>query len=220
LFASIPGSFQDGGIMKKHLAMFVTVFFMQGASAVYAGNFIPYVSVGGGLFSTTYAEVGPSGGLEMIRPTWGTFIKAGVDMFQYTGVEIRAGITGKASQAFPAGTLSSTSPLDVSAQLTSFVSYLGKLQFPITQKVKVYGLLGATYGRISADRNQSAGGAFKGWKTALSYGGGIEYKFRSRGSIGLEWVQYWNKTALPAIPPSTTSQASFSGASLMINKFF
>jgi len=206
--------------MNKCFATFLAVFFMHGISVANAGNFTPYIGVGGGLFSTKYAEVGPLGGLIMKDSTWGTFVKAGADIFDYTGIEIRSGITGKITKNFPAGTLGSIPPLAVSAQLTNFVSYFAKLQYPLTRQVKIYGLVGATSGRISVQRNQGVGGAITTWKTDLSYGSGIEYKFRVRGSIGLEWMKYWTTAPIQAIPPSTSSNSSFSGATLSINKFF
>ena len=206
--------------MKKYMVAFLVLFFMQGAAAAHAGDFVPYVSVGGGQVVTEYDELGPAGGVKIRKSTWGAIVKAGVDMYEYTGIEVRTGLTGKVKHPFPAGTLGSIPPLEVSAQVNNFVSYFAKLQYPITSKFKIYGLIGATSGRITIQRNQGVGGAFKGWKTALSYGGGLEYKFRVRGSIGLEWVQYWKNADLTAIPPSTSSKASFSGASLTINKFF
>jgi len=206
--------------MNKYVTVILALFLMQGGTAAYAGDVVPYVSIGGGQVVTEYVENGPSGGVSMKKSTWGTYIKAGVDLYQYTGFEVRGGITGRIQHDFPAGTLGSIPPLNVSAQVNGFVSYFAKLQYPITKSFKVYGLLGATTGHISVERNQGVGGALKGWKTDLSYGGGLEYKFRVRGSIGLEWVQYWKNANLTPIPPSTSSNASLSGLSLSINKFF
>ncbi|MBL4774863.1 MAG: porin family protein [Mariprofundus sp.] len=206
--------------MNRYITTLWMLFFMQGAMVAHADDFITYVSVGGGQVVTEYAEAGLAGGVSMKKSTWGATIKAGVDIYKYTGIEVRTGITGKVNHNFPAGTLGSIPPLAMAVQVNNFVSYFAKLQFPINDQFKVYGLLGATSGRISVERNQGVGGALKGWKTALSYGAGLEYKFYSKGSIGLEWVQYWKNVALPAIPPSTSSKASFSGASLMVNQFF
>ena len=206
--------------MKKHITALLVCLVMQGVPAANAGDVVPYVSVGGGQVVTEYVENGPvAGGVSMKKSTWSAMIKAGVDIYQYTGLEVRTGITGKINHVFPAGTLGSIPPLNVSAQVNGFVSYFAKLQYPITKSFKLYGLFGATTGRTSVERNQGVGGALKGWKTDLSYGGGLEYKFRVRGSIGLEWVQYWKNANLAAIPPSTSSSASLSGLSLSINKF-
>jgi len=206
--------------MNRYISTLWVLLLMPGAIAANAADFVTYVSVGGGQVVTEYDELGPAGGVHMKKPTWGATIKAGVDIYQYTGFEVRTGITGKVKHLFPAGTLGSIPPLEVSAQLNNFVSYFAKLQYPVNDRFKLYGLIGATTARISVLRNQGVGGSLKGWKTGLSYGGGLEYKFRVRGSIGLEWVQYWKNVNLPSIPLSTSSKASFSGANLTINKFF
>jgi len=205
--------------LNKRVAIFLAFFLVNGAVSVEAGDFTPYIGVGGGVFGAKYAEQGVLGGLELSKTTWGTFIKAGVDYQQYMGLELRTGLTGSVSNVFPAGTIGSITPVDLKIQTTNFISYFAKLQFPASQKFRVYGLLGGTAGRFKVTSSRGLRGAITTWKSAFSYGAGAEYKFRSKGSIGVEWVQYWNHVPL-SIVSNATSKASMYGASLMINKFF
>jgi len=207
------------GTLNKRMAAFLVLFLLGGAAPVNAGDFTPYIGIGGGVFSTKYAEQGALGGLVLDKTTWGSFIKAGVDYQQYMGLELRTGLTGSVSNTFPAGTIGSITPIDLKVQTTNFISYFAKFQYPLTQKFRVYGLLGGTSGRFKVESLRGLRGAIVTWKSAFSYGAGAEYRFRSKGSIGIEWVQYWNDVPL-SIVSNTTSKASMYGASFMINKFF
>jgi len=208
------------GTLNKRIAIFLALFWVSGVVTAEAGDFTPYIGAGGGVFSTKYTEQGALGGLVLDKTTWGSFIKAGVDNQRYYfGVELRAGLTGSISNTFPAGTIGSITPVDLKVQTTNFTSYFAKLQYPVTQRFRVYGLLGGTFGRFKVESQRGLRGAIVTWKSAFSYGAGAEYRFRSKGSIGIEWVQYWNDVPL-SIVSNTTSKASMYGASFMINKFF
>jgi len=207
------------GILNKRIAIFLAFFLLGGVLPAEAGDLTPYIGVGGGVFGAKYAEQGVLGGLELSKTTWGTFIKAGVDYQQYMGLELRTGLSGSVSTIFPAGTIGSIRPIDLKIQTTNFVSYFAKFQYPVSQRFKVYGLLGGTAGRFKIESGRGLRGAIVTWKSAISYGAGAEYKFRSKGSIGVEWVQYWNDVPL-SIVSNTTSKASLYGASIMVNKFF
>jgi len=212
-----------GGALNKRIVIFLALFLVHGATAEagsWVEDFTPYIGIGGGGFSTKYTEQGALGGLKLSKSTWGSFLKAGLDNQRYYfAVEVRAGLTGSVSNIFPAGTIGSIRPVDLTVQTTNFISYFAKLQYPVTQKFKVYGLLGGTTGRFKVESSGGVRGSVVTWKSAFSYGAGAEYRFRSKGSIGLEWVQYWNDVPL-SIVSNTTSKASMYGVSLMINKFF
>jgi len=205
--------------LNKRIAIFLSLFLGYGAAMVEAGDFTPYIGIGGGVFSTKYAEQGALGGLVLDKTTWGSFIKAGVDYQQYMGLELRSGLTGSISDTFPAGTLGSITPIDLKVKTTNFISYFAKVQYPVSRSFRVYALLGGTAGRFKVTSSRGLRGAATTWKSAFSYGAGAEYKFRSKGSIGIEWIQYWNDVPL-AIVSNTTSKASMYGVSLMINKYF
>jgi len=205
--------------LNKRMAAFLVLFLLNTAAPVEAGDFTPYVGIGGGVFSTKYAEQGALGGLVLDKTTWGSFIKAGVDYQQYMGIELRTGLTGSASNTFPAGTIGSITPIDLKVQTTNFISYFAKFQYPVTQKLRVYAILGGTAGRFKVTSSRGLRGSAVTWKSSISYGGGAEFKFRSKGSISAEWIQYWNDVPL-AIAAGATSKASMYGASFMVNKYF
>jgi len=208
------------GTLNKRIAIFLALFLSNGAVMAEAGDFTPYVGIGGGVFGTKYAEQALLGGLELSKTTWGSFIKAGVDNQRYYfGIELRAGLTGSISNTFPAGTIGSITPIDLKVQTTNFISYFAKLQYPVSQNFRVYGLLGGTSGRFKVESKRGLRGSIVTWKSAISYGAGAEFKFRSKGSIGVEWVQYWSDVPL-SIVSNATSKASMYGVSFMLNKFF
>jgi len=207
--------------VSNRMIGFLALFLCFGVitSKAEAADFTPYIGLGGGVFSTEYSEQGTFGSLALKGTTWGSFIKAGVQYQQYLGVELRTGLSGSASTVFPAGTLGSATPIDLKIQTTNFMSYFIKAQYPVMRQFNVYGLLGGTAGRFKITSNRGLQAASVTWKTSLSYGLGVEYKFRSKGSISAEWVQYWNRVPLQ-IATNATSKASMYGISLMINKYF
>ncbi len=209
--------------MNKRIAILLSFFLVNGAAAEagsWVGDFTPYIGIGGGGFNTSYSENGSLGGLKLSKTTWGSFLKAGLDNQRYYfGMEVRAGLTGSVSNNFPRLTIGNQLPFNLKVQTTNFISYFAKLQYPVTQKIRLYGLLGGTAGRFKVESTGGVTGSVVTWKSAFSYGAGAEYKFRSQGSIGIEWVQYWNDVPL-SIVSSRTSKASMYGASFMINKFF
>jgi len=205
--------------LSKRIVTFLVLFLFSGALRAEADDLTPYVGVGGGLFGAKYSEQGALGSLVLSKKTWGGFIKAGVDYQQYMGAELRTGLSGSVSTVFPAGTIGSATPIDLEIQTTNFISYLFKFQYPVSRKFRIYGLVGGTAGRFQIASARGLRGAITTWKSAFSYGGGAEYKFRSKGSIGVEWVQYWKNVPL-SIVSNATSKASLYGASVMVNKFF
>jgi len=207
------------GILNTRIVSFLALFLCNAAITAEAGDFTLYIGVGGGVFSTEYSEQGSLGSLGLNKKTWGSFIKAGIDYQQYLGVEVRTGLSGSVATVFPAGTLGSSTPIDLNIQTTNFMSYFIKAQYPVIRQFNVYGLLGGTAGRFKINSSRGLRAASVTWKTSLSYGLGVEYKFRTKGSISAEWVQYWNRVPLQ-ITSNATSKASMYGISIMINKFF
>ncbi len=205
-----------GGNMK---ILLLACCLISGVTVASAGDFKPYIGIGGGLFSTEYSEQRVGGGLKMNKSTWGTFLKAGIDYQQFVGAEFRLGLSGKVSDSFSGASIGAITPITLSAQASSFISYLLKAQLPVTQRARIYALLGGTAGRFQVRSSGGVSGSSTTWKSSISYGAGAEYRFRSRGSIGIEWVQYWNRVPLSVVSFGT-SKASFSGASVMINRYF
>lgn len=204
-----------GGRLK---ALLLACSLVAAGSVANAGDFKPYIGIGGGFFSTEYSEQRVIGGVKLNKNSWGAFLKAGIDYQRFLGAEFRLGGSGKVSDSFSA-TIGAISPINVSAQATTFISYLLKGQLPLAQRLKLYALLGGTAARFRVTSSGGVTGSTTTWKSSISYGAGAEYRFRSRGSIGIEWVQYWNRVPLSVVSFGT-SKGSLSGASIVINKYF
>jgi len=206
-------------VLNRRVIGFLALFLGCGAMAAEASDFTPYVGIGGGMFGVQYKEQKALGGLKLNKRSWGSFIRAGVDYQQYMGVEVRTGVTGRVSDNFPAGTLGSITPIDLTLQITNFISYMAKFQYPATQRFKAYALLGGTAGHFKIGSRRGLSGWEKTWKTGFSYGVGAEYRFRSQGSIAVEWMQYLHDVPLSIVSTGTSKGAMY-GASIMINRFF
>jgi len=195
------------------------ILFLSSIPAAYAGDYTPYIGVGAGMYSTTYSENGARGGLSQSGSSGGGFIQAGIDYKHFGGIEGRIGGAGSSSGSFAAGTIGSATPFNLSTQMSMFISYLAKLQYPISPAFNVYAMFGGTAGRFVVDSNIGVQGSVKTWKTNFSYGAGLAFNFRNQFSVGLEWMQYWKDVPL-SIVNSSKSQASMYGINAIVNKSF
>ena len=138
----------------------------------------PYAGVALGAFGL---ELKDSTGYSQKSTVFGGFAKLGADIGDNLGGELRLG--GSAS-----GTKGSTKLTD-----SFFLSYLVKLQLPLSPEFKGYALLGGTTARF---KKSAAGTGNSQTKTGFSYGLGGEYALQDRLSLGAEWIQYWNNVKL------------------------
>jgi len=211
--------FIGGAIMIASLVVFSSVSNAQ--------DFKPYLGAGVGVFAVQLKLNDPLvGSAEQRNPTVGGFIKAGVDVNQFFGGELRFGLTGNPSTdwgpGLPVGDgFITTVPSTVSTKITDFFSYFGKVQYPFNDSFKVYALLGGTTAKFDSTLSIAglnlAGDAIK---TGFSYGGGFEYKVVDTISVGVEWVEYWTNVTLDTSALGTVTEGSFRGVSATVNMSF
>ncbi|OIO72542.1 MAG: hypothetical protein AUJ56_01275 [Zetaproteobacteria bacterium CG1_02_49_23] len=205
--------------MKKTWFSFLVVCFLGGVSAADANDFKPYIGLGAGMFQLKYSENGPTGSLGMTKSTWGTFLNAGVQYKQYIGAELRTGLTGSGTATFPVNTIGNAAPIDLKIGVNSYISYLLKPQYPVTDQFKVYGIFGGTAAKFETTSTIGVQLKNSTWKTGVTYGLGLEYQFRLKGSVAVEWVEYWSDIDL-GLANGSRSNASMRGVSVMVNKSF
>jgi len=185
----------------------------------------PYIGIGGGIFAIQLKLNDPLGGsFSQRNPTWGSFIKAGVDVNEYFGGELRVGTTGKPSTNWGAGLpvgggFITTVPSNVSTKIDHFFSYLGKIQYPVNDSYRIYALLGGTTAKYKDTLSIGGLAANNSYtKTGLTFGGGMEVNLNQRTSIGLEWIEYWTDVTLDT--NGSTDKGSFRGISATLNMAF
>ncbi|HXH72284.1 MAG TPA: porin family protein [Mariprofundaceae bacterium] len=115
----------------------------------------------------------------------GGYASLGADVNENVGAELRLGKTGTGSTpAFG---------FNVNYGIDYFLSAFGKVQFPVTGDLNLYGLLGFTYAKASASVSSPvllAGVRNSGTNTSFSFGLGGDYRFTDNLRAGLEWVAY------------------------------
>jgi len=211
----------------KHIKLIVA---MMGLSMVCLSNaqaqdMKPYIGIGGGLFAIEFKLNDPLvGSFSQRNSTWGSFIKAGVDINEYFAAELRVGTTGNPSTDWAAGLpvgsgLITTVPSTVSTKINNFFSYIGKVQYPVNDTYKIYGLLGGTTAKYTSELSL-AGSNFSDsvTKTGLTYGAGMDVNINEDTSISIEWVEYWTDITLNTA--GSTDTGSFRGLSATINMAF
>lgn len=162
--------------MKKFLKIAAaSIIIAFATTSAYAQDMKPYVGIGLGTFTTDFGSGFKS------SSTFGGFLKGGLDFNPYIGAELRVG-----------GIKSSTLKNVVGgSSKATFISYLAKPQFPISDQATVYGLIGATTAKITVVSTGNP--TTSKTKTQVSFGAGFEYKVQDAVSIGVEYVQYSNK---------------------------
>jgi len=142
-----------------------------------------YAGITGGVMGIEYQE--PT--LSINQNVGAGLLKLGMDANDYFGVEFRIGAAGNGSSAVGATT--------VELGVDLLTSYLVKLQYPVAQDFRIYGLAGATTAKLT--RKQTVTGTSvvlindSARKIALSYGAGAEFFVTDKVSISGEWIQYW-----------------------------
>ena len=156
----------------------------------YASDTMPYAGAGIGAFGIGVKPTGTVG-VSQKNTVLGGFVKLGLNFNDYTGLELRFGMTGTGSHLHSAGAGNlGLKAFTGSIKLDRFYSYLAKAQLRLTQDTKAYALLGATTARLKATTSLGSSGSFT--KTGLSYGGGVEYTFADNFTASIEYIQYWN----------------------------
>jgi opacity protein-like surface antigen len=167
----------------------------------------PYMGVGLGAFNVGYKDSRVS----QTDTGFGGFIKGGADFGEYFGLEMRLGTTSNGSTSYAAGTLGASAGT-LKASTDYFVSYLAKVQMPVSNELRPYALLGGTTA-VFKTTNSVIGWTEKVAKSGLSYGVGVDYNLGNQLSVNVEWMQYWNNVTLgnKSAGPGTSPKAKFWG---------
>ncbi len=201
--------------MKKQIcsAVALLVLSMVPLAAAHAKDMDvrPYMGVGMGAFGLEYSD----SVISQKKTGFGGFVKGGADIGDYFGLELRLGTTSKPSKSYAAGTLngagSAAGTFKTSASY--FLSYLAKLQIPVSDELKPYVLLGGTTASFKATNSVRATSASKA-KTGFSYGAGLDYHLGNRFSANVEWMQYWSNVKLGSAYAAAPTGATNSKAKI------
>lgn len=179
--------------MLKHATYALALMtFMALPLTAQARDMQPYLGIGLGVFGFEHSQPG----FRQRNTVFGGFVKGGVDINDYLGIELRAGSTAKGKRAHAAGMLGSPTPFSLSQRADYFVSYLAKLQVPVSSDMSLYALVGATTAKTSASVTPAFTSFVATTKTGLSYGAGFDAEINDRFTGGLEWMQYWTKISV------------------------
>ena len=117
------------------------------------------------------------------------FGRLGLDLGDYAGAEFRFGSTSQVSFTYLG--------LNGQAGLDYFVSYLGKLQLPVSENVRIYGLAGGTTAKASvsiAIPGTILSLSTSGTNSSFSFGGGLDFELQNRWWGGVEVMRYASDT--------------------------
>jgi len=134
--------------------------------------FQPYAGVGFGVFNLSTNNNSDN--------VFGAYGVLGADFHEYLGAEFRIGSAADGSAA-------GFSELS----LDWFTSFLAKFQFPATEYLRIYGLLGATV--LHSNLTQTTGVQLGKTNADFTFGGGLDYHILDNLMIAGEWTQYANK---------------------------
>jgi len=148
-------------------------------------------------------------GVSQKNTVFGGYAKFGADFNEFVGAELRIGTTANGSTSYPGGVITLSGD--------SIFSYFLKLQYPVAQDFRLYGLIGGTTAKMAVKINAPLLGLpvlqDSATQTGFSYGAGGEYFVSDQISIGAEWVQYWTNvnvgTSLDAKIWSATGTLSY-----------
>ena len=180
---------------------------MVSSATVQAQDFKPYAGIGIGAFGIEAKTAGTA--FSQKNTVFGGFGKVGVDINEYVGAELRAGTIGTGDKTHAAGVVAATA-VTVSQTTDYFLSYLAKLQYPVSQDFRVYTMLGATTAKFKSTSvpNTTAVNVSK-TKSGFSYGFGGDFTVNDQISVGAEWMQYLTNVKLDA---AGTTKAKLWGA--------
>ncbi|MDX8405328.1 MAG: porin family protein [Mariprofundus sp.] len=174
--------------MKSIMMTILAILAMSGVAR--AQEVTVYTGVGMGAFGLEYAD--PT--MKIKSTVAGGYVKLGVNLDDYVGFEVRLGTTGNGSKTPGATT--------VKQSMSRFVSYLAKLQLPLTDDFRLYMMLGGTSGTYKQKYSPSLpgiGASQSLTKSGFSYGVGGELNLGDHLSVGTEWMQYWTNVKFNAV---------------------
>lgn len=170
--------------MKKIL-LAISMVACMGATAAQAEEFKPYAGVGLGVYGMKLGAAASG-----TQTAFGGFGQFGVDYGDYFGFELRYGGSDKAS--FTAGGVSQE------INVAYVFSYLAKVQFPVNENFRIYGLVGGSSGEVKASIKTpgfvyvaTGTSSVKNSETSFSAGGGVEYQVQDQWHVGVEYMTYF-----------------------------
>jgi len=190
--------------------MFRSICLMVGlfvaALPAQAIDFKPYAGAGAGVFIID-AGVGAEN-------AFGGYGILGADLHENYGLEFRFGTTGRTGTAVtvPQGfqnRVVSPIPIPANISIDWFVSYLLKLQYPVNESLRIYGLAGGTtlrskFAFTAPIPPLTVIETSHTTKTAFSFGGGLDYDLGNQWVIGIDGMVYANDA-------NTNPGANFTG---------
>jgi len=173
---------------KLGLSLVMLVFALLGLiQTAQAIEFQPYV--GGGLGHVLMnIEVD---GVRSDRPdsTFGGYASIGFDYGEYVGGELRIGTTGTAS--FAVGGINFDTSVDW------FLSYLAKLQFPVSEQFKIFTMAGGTTTSVTTTITtpgllfiNTGTNNISQTMTNGSFGAGADFQTGDQWEVGIEVMLY------------------------------
>jgi len=182
--------------MKKIMTITGLLFaLLFGFSTANANEIRPYAGVGVGVFNFDINAFG----INDSGNGTGFFGILGADFTENIGAELRVGATGNAGV------------FATNYKMGSFFSYLVKGQFPVTDDLRIYGLLGGT----TANLKTTTGGDWT--KTGFSFGAGAQFRINDQFSVSGEYMRYWHAVTFE---PLAAADATVDGLSATFDFHF
>jgi len=170
-------------ISQKNRIAALFIFILSFSVPAQSQDFHLYDGVGLGV---VMFDLGPGIGT---KDAFGGFGQVGIDYGDYIGAELRMGSTSNVSFTYLG--------LNGTAGIDYFVSYLGKIQIPVSKQLRIYGLAGGTTARASVSIS-IPGSIFSAsassTSTEFSAGGGIDVTVRDQWHLGAEYMRYAKDT--------------------------
>jgi len=188
----------------------LTVGLLFAALPAQAIDLKPYVGAGAG---TIIVDAGLGS-----KTAFGGYGIVGADFTENVGAEVRFGSSGKTSGTVqvPAGRVGCdgtcgpgqgillTAPTPASIGVDWFVAYLLKLQYPVSDVFRIYGVVGGTTLRSKFAFANPTNVVVRATNTTFSYGGGFDYGLNEQWRVGVDATVYANKA-------TTAQQTNYSG---------
>jgi hypothetical protein len=134
----------------------------------------------------TYAEIGGVYARYEEPGAWFTSgvvnVKLGVNLNESVAIEAMVGKSLSDTNFYAGNTR-------VSARIDSMVSGFVKLKAPLSRDVDIFGRLGYTQGKISANSRFGSG-----WSSgsSVSYGGGLQFNTSATSYVNLDYMSYFS----------------------------
>jgi len=116
----------------------------------------------------------------------------GADLNEYFGAELRLGASGNATKTVGA--------VNLQGRINYALSYLAKVQAPITPSFKVIGYFGGTTSEtqgVASLGNVTA--TAKAKQTDATFGAALSYSFSDNVAVTTEWIMYSPKVSSEAL---------------------